>query len=109
MKRAILLVCAVLALATGAATASPQTPTVHIVNFAFKPASLTVHAGDRVTFVNDDSDAHTVTALDRSFSSPGLDTGDRWSYTFAKAGTFAYVCGLHPYMKGTIVVLGGTQ
>jgi plastocyanin len=81
-----------------------NTAAVHIKNFAFDPATLTVAAGTTVRFVNDDSEAHTVTARDRSFDSSGLDTHDAWSFRFTKTGTFAYFCELHPYMKGVIIV-----
>lgn len=94
----------VLALASGEASTSDATATVHIKNFAFVPAKLTVPAGSVVRFVNDDSEAHTVTAENRSFDSSGLDSGSAWAYRFAKPGSFAYFCALHPYMKGTIVV-----
>jgi|SRR6185312_5763567 len=95
----------VLALASGEASTSDATETVHIKNFAFGPAKLTVPAGTVVRFVNDDGEAHTVTAEDRSFDSGGLDTANAWAYRFAKPGRFAYFCALHPYMKGTIVVV----
>ena len=85
--------------AAGAATA-----TVHIKNFAFDPVTLTVAAGTTVRFVNDDSEAHTVTARDGSFNSEGLDTNDSWSFRFTKPGDYAYFCQLHPYMKGSVVV-----
>jgi plastocyanin len=93
--------------ALGAASATPAAaadPTVHIRNFAFVPASLTVPAGATVRFVNDDTEAHTVTATDRTFDSAGLDTGDAWTHRFATPGTFAYFCAMHPYMHGRIVV-----
>lgn len=77
---------------------------VHIKNFAFAPATLHVAPGDSVAFVNDDSEAHTATSITRAFDSAGLDTGDRWVHRFTKAGTYAYICALHPYMKGSIVV-----
>jgi plastocyanin len=79
--------------------------TIHIKNFRYDPASTTVHIGDRVAFVNDDDEAHTVTANDTSFDSAGLDAGATWRHRFMKAGTFAYFCELHPYMKATIIVL----
>jgi plastocyanin len=79
-------------------------PVVHLHNYAFVPATLTVQAGETVTFINDDDDAHTVTANDGSFDSKGLDTNHSWKHTFAKAGVYKYFCELHPYMKGTIVV-----
>jgi plastocyanin len=91
-------------LASGATTAPPAR-TIHIKNFAFVPASLTIPAGTRVTFINDDDEPHTVTATDKSFDSEGLDKNARWSHTFAKAGTSAYFCELHPMMHGRVVVL----
>ncbi len=106
----IVLIAAV-ALAAGTAPFTAPTATVHIENFAYVPAALTVAAGTTVRFVNDDSEAHTVTAANKSFDSAGLDTGDSWSYRFASAGKFRYFCQLHPYMHGTIVVrgVGGTS
>jgi plastocyanin len=81
--------------------------TVHLENDAFAPPSVTIHAGDTVRWINDDDDAHTVTATDGSFDSKGLDTHQTWEHTFAKPGTYRYFCELHPFMKGTIVVKGG--
>jgi plastocyanin len=101
MRTLRLLTCALL-LGAGAPPA-PQL-TVHIHNFAFSPATLTVAAGETVRFVNDDQEAHTATATDRSFDSGGLDTNDSWEHRFDKAGTYRYYCQMHPYMKGTIVV-----
>jgi plastocyanin len=91
-----------------AATAKPAA-TVHIKDFAYHENKVTVHAGDTVLFVNDDDEAHTVTAADKSYDSGGLDTGERFTRTFAKAGTYSYFCALHPYMKAVVVVLPGEQ
>ena len=99
-----LLLAAVLALASGEASTADATVTVHIKDFAYNPATLTVAPGTVVRFVNDDGEAHTVTALDRSFDSSGLDTGNAWAYRFAKPGRYPYFCALHPFMKGTVVV-----
>jgi len=93
-----------------AATAAPSAPvapsaTVHIKNFAYHAAKVTVHAGDTVLFVNDDDDAHTVTASDKSYDSGGLDTGETFRRTFTKPGTYTYFCALHPYMQAVVVVL----
>ena len=77
---------------------------VHTKDFAFSPATVNVKTGDTVQFVNDDEVAHTVTASDKSFDSGNMDQHATWSHTFAKAGTYAYICTYHPYMKGTIVV-----
>ena len=89
----------------GASPLLPSVATVHIKDFAYKPPALTIHAGDRVTFINDDDEAHTVTATDKSFDSAGLDTAETWQHVFATPGTYHYFCALHPYMKATIIVL----
>jgi plastocyanin len=96
------------AAAAGPAVLLPSVVTVHIANFRYNPAPITIHAGDRVTFVNDDAEAHTVTADDKSFDSTGLDSGGTWQHAFARPGTYRYFCELHPYMKATIVVLPAT-
>jgi plastocyanin len=77
---------------------------VNIDNFAFVPATLTVHAGSTVTWTNHDEEPHTVAASDGSFHSPGMGTGATFSHAFAAAGTFDYVCSIHPMMHGTVVV-----
>jgi plastocyanin len=83
----------------------PSAVTIHIKDFKYRPNQVTIHAGDRVTFINDDSEAHTATSDDTSFDSEGLDSGDTWQHVFAKPGTYRYFCELHPYMKATLVVL----
>jgi plastocyanin len=77
---------------------------VNIDGFAFVPATLTVRAGRTVTWTNHDEEPHTVAANDGSFHSPGMGTGGTFSHTFATAGTFDYVCSIHPMMHGTVVV-----
>ena len=75
---------------------------VIIEGFAFQPATLTVAKGSVVTWVNKDSAPHTV--VGEGFESPRLNKGDSWSHTLDTAGAFDYYCGLHPSMKGQIVV-----
>ena len=82
----------------------PPAAVVRIANFTFTPPMLAVRPGTTVTWINDDDIPHTVVANDKSFRSPVLDTGDRFSFTFAKAGQFGYFCSLHPHMTGKIVV-----
>ena len=77
---------------------------VTIDGFAFEPVSLTVTAGTTVTWTNRDEEPHTVAANDGSFHSPGMGTGGTFAHTFAAAGTFDYVCSIHPMMRGTVVV-----
>ena len=90
--------------AAPAKSAPTAAPIVHISNFTFSPQILKIRAGQTVTWVNDDDIPHNVTAVDKSFKSKVLDTGERFSFTFAHAGTYAYFCALHPHMTGKVVV-----
>ncbi len=87
-----------------ASPARAQDATVTIDNFAFTPQTLTVKAGARVLFVNHDDIPHSIVGVHGEFRSKALDTEDKFEFTFATAGEFAYFCGLHPHMKGKIVV-----
>jgi len=85
--------------------AAPPAAAVEIGNFTFKTPTLTVKPGTTVTWTNGDDIPHTVVAKDlHTFRSKVLDTGDKFSFTFAKAGSFGYFCSLHPHMTGTIIV-----
>ena len=78
---------------------------VGIANFAFKPASLTVKGGAKVTVTNNDSTAHTATADDgKSFDTGNIDPNNSAKITLSKAGTYKYHCSIHPFMHGTLVV-----
>jgi plastocyanin len=78
---------------------------VVIDNFSFSPKTFTVPAGATVTWTNHDNAAHTVTSADNQFKkSPVLKTGQRFSNTFATAGTYSYFCSIHPRMTGKIIV-----
>jgi len=86
-------------------TADPNTVTIKNMDFATK--SLTVKKGTTVTWKNEDSASHTVTFDDSAMSSANSSlfaNGETYKYTFDTAGTFAYHCTPHPFMKGTIVV-----
>jgi plastocyanin len=80
-------------------------PGVTIVDFKFAPGSTTVHTGDTITWTNDGPSPHTATASDHSFDTGTLSRGQSGSHTFTTPGTFAYICTIHPFMHGTIVVL----
>nr|WP_067894609.1 cupredoxin family copper-binding protein [Nocardia vaccinii] len=84
------------------APAGPNALTIN--NFAFAPQTLTVHVGTAVTWVNRDEEPHTVAAEDGSFRSPGMDNGGSYTFTFTKAGTYEYICSIHPFMRATVVV-----
>ena len=77
---------------------------VVIKGFAFDPATVTVAVGDTVTWTNEDSAGHTVVGDEGEFVSGNLGAGDKFSFTFDTAGTYAYHCGVHPSMKGVVVV-----
>jgi amicyanin len=78
---------------------------VNIFNYKFDPETVTIAVGTTVTWTNKDEIPHTVASSDKSFKgSSGLDTGDSYSYTFTKPGTYKYYCTLHPFMTGVIVV-----
>lgn len=81
-----------------------QTFDVKIDNFTFGPADLTVPVGATVTWTNRDDIPHTVVSVDKVFKSKVLDTDEKFSYTFTKAGTFPYFCSIHPKMTGKVVV-----
>ncbi len=94
---------------TTASANSASDPRVTIADFSFTPASITVHVGDTVTWVNNGPSAHTATADNGSFNTGVLQKGHSASVTFHSPGTFAYHCAIHPFMHGTIVVLASTK
>jgi plastocyanin len=85
-------------------TAAAASTGVTIKDFKFGPASASVHVGDTITWTNQDIAPHTATANDGSFDTGNLDQGKSGSHTFTTAGTFPYICKIHPSMKGTVVV-----
>ena len=84
------------------ATATPVT----ISNFKFTPPSVTVAAGATVTWTNNGPATHTTTSLASPavWDSGHLAKGGTYSHKFAKPGTYAYHCAIHPSMKGTVIV-----
>jgi amicyanin len=86
-------------------TVTSNAATVSIKNFAYAPATLNIKKGTKVTWTNGDTAPHTVTSESGDvLDSPTLSTGQSFSYTFTKAGTYAYYCTIHPNMKATVVV-----
>lgn len=69
----------------------------------FEPATITVSRGEAVVWVNKDPFPHTVTARG-AFDSHEIAAGKSWKLTPRKAGTFEYLCTLHPNMKGSLTV-----
>jgi plastocyanin len=77
---------------------------VKIDNFVFGPQTLTVPIGATVTWTNKDDIPHTTVSTDGVFKSKVMDTDEKFSYTFTKAGTYSYFCSVHPKMTGKVVV-----
>jgi len=73
----------------------------------FHPGSTTVHVGQKVTWTNDDTVDHNVTATKGAkFMSQAFGGGKTYSFTPRKAGTISYVCTLHPGMVAKLIVKG---
>jgi plastocyanin len=77
---------------------------VKIKNMAFSPKTITIKAGSVVTWENNDTVLHTVTANNGEFTSENLESGETFSFTFNTSGTYTYKCTLHSGMSGTIIV-----
>ena len=87
-----------------AAQAAPATAEVKIDNFKFGPEALTIAVGTTVTWTNRDDIPHTVVSTNGVFKSKVLDTDEKFSFTFAKAGSYEYFCSIHPKMTGKVIV-----
>jgi plastocyanin len=89
-----------------AAQQKPEMAEVKVDNFSFGPAALTISVGTTVTWTNRDDIPHTVVSSDdpKAFKSKVLDTDEKFSFTFSKAGTYPYFCSIHPKMTGKVVV-----
>jgi plastocyanin len=79
--------------------------TIEIANFTFNPPEVTVKPGAKVVCKNADDIPHSVVAESGKFRSKPLDTGETFSMTFAEVGEIGYFCGLHPYMRGKVIVV----
>jgi plastocyanin len=82
----------------------PGSIIVVIRDFTFQPVALRVRAGDRVTWINCDVDAHTSSADGSQWTSPLLAPGDAFTQSFPAPGEFGYHCDPHPFMTGRVTV-----
>jgi plastocyanin len=87
-------------------TTGPTEGGIQIADFAFDPQGLTVDTGTAVAWTNGDGVEHSVVATDFTFRSDNLGRGATFEFTFDSPGRFAYVCGIHPQMNGTVTVTG---
>ncbi len=81
-----------------------QSMEVKVDNFTFGPQTLTVPLNTTVTWINRDDIPHVIVSNDGVFKSKALDTDEKYSFTFTKAGAYAYFCGIHPKMTGKVIV-----
>lgn len=89
--------------------ASPSTTAVavdivDVRNFSYEPGVITVAPGTTVTWRFHDQPRHDVAATDRAFASELLTAGQEYTHTFPTAGTYDYLCTVHQYMTGTVIV-----
>lgn len=90
---------------TSEATTATGGTSVDISDFTFGPGTITVSAGDTVTWTNSDSAPHTVTSdSGGELASGTIAAGGTFSHTFTTPGTYTYHCNFHPRMTGTILV-----
>jgi len=130
MRRILLALCTVVALvaagcgssnssstssgsSSGASTSTPAASSsgggvaIKMQNIAFDPKAVTVKVGQKITWTNDDSTDHNVTANSGAdFKSDNFGKGGTFSFTPTKAGTIKYVCTIHPGMDATLTVTG---
>jgi plastocyanin len=106
MKKRMMLPLALLATLVVVAAASADTKSVQITRTGFTPKATSAQLGDTVAWHNADTADHQVVADDGSFASPVLKSGQSFSYTFTKNGTFAYHDALASSHKGTVTVTG---
>ena len=84
-------------------TASEETA-VAILDYSFDGETVEIPVGTTVTWTNDGGVIHTTTSTDGLWDSGIMSSGEVFSHTFDEAGSFEYICTLHPVMTGTIVV-----
>jgi plastocyanin len=101
-----LRIAAVAWLAFAAPNAFAANADVSIKDSAFSPSVVTVDREDTVTWTNDDTLSHTATSQEDVFDSAVLAPGAMFSHLFETPGTYAYVCRIHPFMTGKVVVNG---
>jgi plastocyanin len=89
----------------GAKAHKAASASVNAGDFFFSPASVTIAVGDTVTWHNSGQAPHNATANNGSFGTGTINPGGSASHTFNSAGTFSYICTIHPQMKGTVRVL----
>ncbi len=96
---AVAVLFGVMPIQTKADGPSSRSHIVHIRNLQFSPSDLVVAPGDTVIWINHDLVPHTITADDKSWSSDGLDSDDRWELVVHEGTRETYFCRYHPSME----------
>ncbi|HSL77036.1 MAG TPA: cupredoxin family copper-binding protein [Candidatus Limnocylindrales bacterium] len=94
-----------LVIGVGAGSVQAADRDVAISGFSFSPRTVTVKVGDSVTWTNSDAQTHTATS-GSAWNTGDIGNGESKSITMDRAGTFDYICAIHPTMTGTVVVRG---
>jgi amicyanin len=89
---------------TGASKPAAGVTRVAIQNYKYEPPALTVHVGATVAWTNEDTVPHSATVAG-GFDTGLFEKGQTRTISFARAGTFHYICTIHPFMHGTVVVV----
>jgi plastocyanin len=89
----------------GSSAAATAPNTIMIKDFMYSPAEITVAPGAKITVTNADKAAHTVTAGDKAFDTGNIAPGQTGQLTApTKPGSYPYICTIHPYMTGMLIV-----
>ena len=107
MRRALVSVIACAILAAGALPAGAATTSVSVVDFAFSPKTVKIAQGGAVQWHNTGTRTHTATQLSplSAFSTGNIAPGaTSAAKTLTAAGTYPYMCSIHPSMLGTVKV-----
>lgn len=87
------------------AVAEGRSATIMISNYDYEPMKLTVRAGTRITVINRDQTAHTLTARSGAFDSGTVNPGQSRTFTASRPGVYTYYCQFHAFMSGTLTVV----
>jgi plastocyanin len=100
----VVIIIALLAVTPASAAKLARHGNVRIVDFDYRPQTATIHVGDVIRWLNVGAVTHTTDSDDLLWDAD-LDPGQSFVYRFTSAGTFNYHCDIHPFMKGSIVVV----
>lgn len=83
---------------------SAQGVSVKIESFKFAPATVSADANAAITWTNSDAAPHQVVVGSKNLKTAVLQKGQSGQLAIAEKGSYDYVCGIHPGMKGKIEI-----